>query len=775
MPSQVDGQPVTPRILSISGCLLPIESHISTTTFTVNTKVGEECSGVPWFEPEQIIPVPPEFRPIKTDNTKYCLEGNICKDKANQLIEDGPVIVAEEFENFSSFTNGSERSRIVLITDSTLLQGQCPSYRNDALRGNQDFIRSLYPKQPVKNLGNNDYVNTQLGGTNARQFKFTQKIVSPERGSAAKYYAASGLNGLVSRYGLNGVGGNLSNYTDQENSYDPATVNRPRNPLSGEEMKAEIKTFGQSVVSSFGVFPRYSGVINGTLYTDANLVGGVPEILKLTGSDYLDFDTYPSGFAGDLFGYSVSMDDNKLVVGSPFNGYITDNIVSWSGVQISGINSTIKVSNNGGAGAVFYYERTGHGENAVVETLPWEFKQKIKPSSINIGIDNCTTTQLEQERGAHNLDGNFVINNAMLTDQFGYDVSIDADMLAVGTPCHSFENVHQHTYASGQFIRKEFNGAFDIPTHKFYDLGSSGVRIDQFGGTSGTMVLNNGAVFTFLHKMTDWENRAKEWVYAEKLVSQGYNSRIPRSILNSGCENDFFGRSVSLNRARRGDGDYTLSIGAPKHDFATSGNHFTSQPMFEAGATYTYDAMLREQTPAIPSDQTYITAQVFGHKNANLEDRVYLSVTQNKTGSPITYQTSGLIFANEKGSIFLEASGFDPATRGFVAHRPYVESVVGQAIDGTLTEGSLNLIASGKPVENSGKMNLSILGADSANVYNNMNLFMDSWNKNNSGIMNLHSYGASGIDVSGFLNIVTSGSTFANNELTPLNIRIRGK
>lgn len=774
------GQPITSRVLSVSGCLLPIESITSTFTFDQQVEIGEECSGVPWYVPEQIITSPSGFRPIKTDNTKYCSgdieePSGICKEKAHQLIEDGPVIVAEEFENFSSFTNGSERSRIIVISDSTLLQGQCPNYRNEALQYNQVFIRSLYPNQPTTLLSPQDYQSTEPG----RQFKFVQKIVGPERGSVAKFYAASGLGGLTSRYGqpvLNGVLGNLNNYTDKENSYDPADVLRPKEPESGEQIKAEIETFEQQIIPAFGVFPRYSGIINGETCLDPSIGGGLPKVFELTGRDYIDFDTkLPSGFPGDLFGYSVSLHNEKLIVGSPFNGYLGTGIISWSGVQVSGAINTMKLSNNGGAGAAFYYERTEHGKNVITEMLPWEFKQKIKPSSINVGIDNCTVSQLTQERGTHNLNGNFVIDNAIYTDQFGCDVSIDADILAVGAPCHSFENVHEHIYTSGCFIRKEFNASFDIPIHKVYDLGSSGVRIDQFGSTSGKMVLNNGAVFTFLHKMIDWENRTKKWTYAEKLVAQGYNSREQKSIINSGCENDFFGSSVSLHRARRGDGDYTLVVGASKHDFATSGNHFSSQPMFEAGAAYTYDAMLRDQVPAIPSDQTYITASVFGHKNPDIEDRVHLSVTQNKTGNSISYTTSGIIFSDQNGSIFLEASGFDPATRGFVAHRPYVEYVIGEDINGTPVRGFLNLTTDGKPIENSGKMNLSILGTGDPNVYNNMGLFVDSWNKNNSGIMNLHTYGTAPIGVSGTLNIVMSGSDSINNELIPLNMGIRGK
>ena len=90
-------------------------------------------------------------------------------------------------------------------------------------------------------------------------------------------------------------------------------------------------------------------------------------------------------------------------------------------------------------------------------------------------------------------------------------------------------------------------------------------------------MLNNGAVFTFINEITDWPTRTKSWVSSEKVYAQGHMDRTPAnkfiSALVSGCENDHFGWSVALNRANRGDSDYTLIAGAPFHDFATSGDH----------------------------------------------------------------------------------------------------------------------------------------------------------------------------------------------------------
>ncbi len=182
--------------------------------------------------------------------------------------------------------------------------------------------------------------------------------------------------------------------------------------------------------------------------------------------------------------------------------------------------------------------------------------------------------------------------------------------------------------------------------------------------------------------------------------------------------------------------------------------------------------MLREQIPEIPSSSTFIDVSVYGNKS-NVEDRLRLVITQNVSGDPITYETSGLIFSNENGNIFLEASGIDLATHGFIAHRPFVESVIGMVADTTLIDDYIRLVTDGKPHDASGKVNLSILGADSAIVYNTLNLSTAAWPVVSGGL-NMTTTGAIGIGSSGMLNIVTSGIGSANNG-SPLNMRIRGK
>jgi hypothetical protein len=213
-----------------------------------------------------------------------------------------------------------------------------------------------------------------------------------------------------------------------------------------------------------------------------------------------------------------------------------------------------------------------------------------------------------------------------------------------------------------------------------------------------------------------------------------------------------------------------LVVGASNHDYATSGNHITGD-LENAGAAYVYDAMLREQIASVPSSGGWIKASLIGDGSL-----VQLYVEQNTTGTPISYYISGVVASNINGDVFLEASGYDPATRGFITHRPYVEQVIFRTLDGTEIFASLPIVTSGKPFEESESMNLIIPAEDSAFVYNTMNLHTDSWNTLNVGSGNtplsLTALGTSGIPLSGGLNIVMSGIGLVD---TPLNLRVKGK
>tara|TARA_R100000008_G_scaffold41113_1_gene23665 strand:- start:731 stop:13396 length:12666 start_codon:yes stop_codon:yes gene_type:complete len=876
--------PLTTRVLSVSGCPLPIETIIESKEKTKRVPCDPpftiKCEK--WFEPEKRIVIPGEFRSIKHASEPYCNPQSDCPPRGEMLIEDGPVIVAEEFEHFSPGLNGDSRSKIVVVTDSTMIQGQCPQYRSDALAENQAFIRSLYPSSPNRSgrgdagAGGVDERDPNL--LSGRQFEFTQKLRGPERGSPAKYYGISGITNTISPlYDLGGVSNKLYQYVDNEDTYDPSDpgFTREPDPVHPTQIAEEIKKFGKNRLPVYGLYPRYSGdflnlgsyVIEGTerdYLVDAGRAGGLPDLMKFNGTDYLDFELYDSGCPGDLFGFSVDITQNKLIVGTPFNAFRTQyaasgvsGIVQWHEIENDPTRSGVEICENGGGGAAFYFERTGSGSNVVSEFLPWEFKQKIKPDSVNAGLLAASVGCLAS-LGDHNLDTSFIQDHGRKPDQFGHSVAIDADVAVVGSPNHNFETLHDHSiYNSGEFLRKEFDRAFVIPHHVMDDLGSSGVRGDTFANNSGTMVLNNGAVYSFKHAMVDWTTRTKEWQFREKLNAQGFKDRTAAStkfaITASGCENDNFGWSVALNRAKRGDSDYTLVVGAPFHDFATSGSHPISSGVIglshdhsgvltpesgngltDAGSVYTFDGMLRGQIPSVPNSGGWIEVETFGNKGTS--DRVVTRVVQPTVGLPQRTLVSGLIFANENGDIFLEASGFDASPKGFVSHRPYVESIVGTLLTGTSNSGSMNLNIFGKPnwidnawpvlvgdehfsadfsndlnsmIHRPSGMSLFIPGPSSVNVYNNgvghqtlndyrgVTLFSESGGVLTPFTLNIegvagHAYAypaitsgipsglsltlwvPSGTTYGSGLNL-NIGSEFPNNSGNPLNMNIRGR
>jgi alpha-tubulin suppressor-like RCC1 family protein len=787
--------PATTRLLSISGCLLPVNNSSFTTTETTQVQVGERFY---WRitnqgSPERIVTLPATFRPIMTDNTKYCDPGNNPtgagdtdpdqeifntldgeSDKeclGGSEIEDGPMVCAVERENFSGFVNGLNKSTIVVISDSTIVQGQNAYYRNDTNAGNQAFMRSLYPVSPGDPDDDGNFF------TEGRNYSQVQKLLSPERGSPGKYLALSSIDNTTLKFGdSNYSTPSVNVFSDTENSLHPNDIFREPDPDTGEEIKEAIDIFETGIIKNYGAYPRYSGVINGVDYMDARRGGGVPDLLKKTGKDYLDLDVYSTGYPGDLFGYDISMYEDKLVVGSPFNAFTSGHpAISWPSV-LNHYNSGIdpaKISGNGGVGAVFYFERTEKASNVVGSFLPWEYKDKIKAGCLSLGFDNPTVDNLSDHKGDHNVLPADVIAHAHRNDEFGRSVAITSDMLAVGAPCHDFETIHQHVfYSDTAFIRKDFNAEFKIHEHNSWDLGCSGNRVDLFEGDSGKMVLNNGAVFTFKHRITDWPNRIKTWEEADKINAQGYSDRNTDLIdaASSGTENDYFGTSVALHRAKRGDSDYTLVVGSPNHNYSTSGNHITSENMENAGAAYTFDAMLREQLPTIPNSNSFMTARVFGDREADHLNTLTLNVSQNTTGDPITYTTSGIVNSNSKGHIFLEASGYDASTKGFAIQRPYVVSVRGNLLPGTPDSGSFTLFTTGKPVDMSGNMNLMLSGAPSANVYNNMALY-------NRGVLGLDSG-----NLQMFLKTVSGVeqeqvTLYVENEILTenLNLRVRGK
>ena len=289
-------------------------------------------------------------------------------------------------------------------------------------------------------------------------------------------------------------------------------------------------------------------------------------------------------------------------------------------------------------------------------------------------------------------------------------------------------------------------------------------------------MLNNGAVFTYRYGIVNWGNRTKEYIEADKVVAQGYNDRKQKDYTDesspvaiSGSENDNFGRSVHITRSDRADADYTLSVGAPHHMFA-SGNVNDVNPLPNAGAAYTYDAMLREQPATSGSKQATLFANVYGDGSGTY--KVRLEINQAVNAANTTYQAEGMVFSNNEGELFLETSGQDPAVKGFIEHRPYVLSAEGEIPSGTPVFNFVPLTTEGSGVSVSGAMNLYILPQSQATVYNNIGLYTQSAYMVTESGMPLFVSGVSATAGSGSMILAVSGIQQLTSQL---NLRVRGK
>jgi hypothetical protein len=777
--------PKTTRLISISGCLVPLVDRITTRPIyepVFDWVITDQGS------PEQQVTVVPDPRPISTDNTKYCPNEIACEGLGNQLIADGPVVVAQEIEKFSDFEHGVNRSRITVISDSSLIQGRSIADDNGSIYSNViNFLLGLYPYTRFPSE------------TRGRSYKdFITKIQSYERSNPSILFNSTGNQGNNLRFQTQSApasGRLLSEYvvSFDKTGFKPAgSVEDYKGPTYLVLKELPRKTPSEVIIeksgliqgfksslSSWGSNSKFAGEINGKYYEDIGPNGGIPEIMKDTGYDYLDFDKIPSGYPGDLFGYSIDIYKNKLLIGSPFSIYGSENTIYWNDV----VNNTSRynkpsgsiVGFNGGAGSAYLYERIP-GKSGVTpfgNATRWSLSRKFRPQEINIGQDsnNLNTFLLPETFGENNYKAND-LSLSIVNDQFGHSVQIYSDMIAIGAPGHDFDNYVDTIFESGAFIRKEFDSSIDIPQRIIYNLGSSGNR--ALLPNSGVSVLNNGAVFTYENRIKYWQDKTQEWKLIEKIVPQGYNARQQKFYVGSqeipvsGSENDRFGSIVNLDRQKRSDSDYCLAIGVPEHKFGASGD-----PVINMGSIYTYDGMLRRMPPSKIDGDSFINARVFGD---TINQNPIVSLNFYNSGSDISLFATGIIYSNNQGEIFIEASGQDIVDKLYIRHRPYIKAVYGKYVFGEQSTNNINLFVDGEVNKINQNINLAIKVPDSDIVYNNLGLYQAGILGFASGIpsgLSLYLYSPEATQISDQdFKLYTSGTAIG---LDSINLRVRGK
>jgi hypothetical protein len=210
------------------------------------------------------------------------------------------------------------------------------------------------------------------------------------------------------------------------------------------------------------------------------------------------------------------------------------------------------------------------------------------------------------------------------------------------------------------------------------------------------------------------------------------------------------------------------------HGYSASGS-VDNEYVEYAGAAYTYDIMLRGVAPAVQSPDAYIDAKIFGERNESGVPTVQLRFS-NENNANFKHFASGIVYTNNQGEIFIEASGQDPVSKGLISHRPYISSVNGQYVYGTQNSGIMPLFIDGK-IDVDNNMNLFTHVDDVANVYNTLGMYtgsvMDIVSNDPSGLMlYVHTPDATIVSESGLILYTASGIGLNTDTI---NLSIRGK
>jgi len=787
----------TSRLVNVSGVRVPLQVSVGEKVPVYDFRTIE-IPAVPGYSYDQDV-----NRQISTNSSKYCAENysEICAaeppigygtDGPDLDIADGPVVIAQQVYDQGGFFAGHNRSRVTVISDASLIQGPNIASQDAIISDLPNFLRSLYPTIP-------EFFQDEYYGTQQSTFyPNAYKLISPERSSPSRLANAfpqnSGLNARFGGYPSSGL--SVSLYADDEGKKDieiplgkekpeqpfdlmlglleaddPGTFRKlpksPRLPPShffsippytyGEYTKEQYEQ--KWYVDEFLTYQDYwastskiQDVYQGQTYVDAGLSERIPPIMKATGFDHLDLDVFNSGYPGDLFGYKVCIHKDKIYVGAPFSPYNSETILPWSGILNSGSMHGVEVGYNGGAGAVYQIEKVGNdgdgrgsiqGSPKVTSGLPWKTVKKFRPDQLGVGFTNLTASEASGIFGTHSYTDNFLQNNAFVSDMFGYDITLDADLMAISAPGHDFEVFFEDQ--PGEFVNKAFNEQFAIAKRVEHDLAYQENRFNY--PDSGVVRINNGAVFTYENKISDWGSKKQAWTPIHKLTSQ---------YASSDLDNSYFGQAISMYRSNRSDGDYILAIGAQRHGLLPSEN---------IGAVYTNDAMLRKLRPGFSHPDTYLAGRVFGNYKDKDEYIEFNFANGNIPDQKHIFE--GLLFANEEGEIFIEASGQDFVERGYVNHRPFIQQIRGVYEFGVKNIGRLNLYSDGKPFSSSGVINMFNKAPLIGNVYNNLGLYSIS-QLDSSGILNLYASGINTDNINEYINMVCSGSISSGPETLPL-------
>jgi hypothetical protein len=681
----------TCKLLDIVIKPLPINQYLSTKPECYQKIVGYDVVYTSGTN-DKVVILPPKLYAISNSDRCDCSVG---------FIEDGPVVIAEELESFSSFQYGSKRSSIVLISDSTLVNGRNPKQISSPIKENAPRIDLTNQNARINNFINSLLKNESNAAPNI-EYRPHTRIVSNE------------LTGGVYNFGVD-----MSLFVNENDYKNEYIIPHDYPEDDREEALDRIRDEFIDNISEVGVSTKidgdipYSGV--GRLFHG---------LMTSQGKDYLDKEFVFDNYYGELFGYSLTINDNKVYVGSPFNGWV---------------NGQLDVSPSGGGGAVFVIEKN--------DISGWLISNKIKPNTVSSN------------------------------DKFGYTLSSASDLISIGSPGHDYGVFIE--YNKGGYVRKEFTAEFDIGTRFVKDIGDELSAQEDIGESFPVLGFeenasgisqsidreeNIGAFYTYQNKVVDFNNRIKELTLLGKISNYGFQ---------------YFGQNLDLCRNYRSDSDYSLAV-IEDSDIYVYDAMLRKQPKSLVSPNAKFNAFVfgSYNKFSIPNfeDWRFDDFDFYSPSfsvSTEIKNTIGVSLTDLSDLNSVVFNASGDVYSDEYGQIFLEMSGIDISKFGFVQQRPYVHSIVGKIASTDEIFENLGLYTNASALIINDNINLHTIAPDYNTVYTNIDLHI------NGNIIS---------DLNSNINLVTTAEQLdrldrilfihtdcigENSEV--LNLRIRGK
>ncbi len=317
----------------------------------------------------------------------------------------------------------------------------------------------------------------------------------------------------------------------------------------------------------------------GTLYDDDNgrdagsayvftrdSTGEWSEQAKLLASD---------GAPGDLFGYSVAMDGDMVVIGAPHdedNGSLSGSVYVFTRDSTGGWGEQAKLLASDGA----TYDRFGwsvavDGYTAVIGAYKDEDNGWYSGSAYAFTRDST---------GGWSEQAKLLPSDGAADDRFGYSVAVDGDTAVIGA---DGDNDNGQSSGSAYVFTRDSTGAWSEQAKLF---ASDGAVSDQFGWS----VAVDGYTAVIGAFGDDDNGPTSGSAYAFTRDSTGEWSEQAKLLAGDGVASDRFGHSVAVNGDTAVIGAYwdndNGSDSGSAYVFSIYQEHPNQPPVAHAGGRY---------------------------------------------------------------------------------------------------------------------------------------------------------------------------------------------